>query len=407
VDAASVTRAPALQAFRSPNFVLLWSAQVISGFGDKITVFALAFVTWELTRSAVSTTLAVVITTIPYAVFGFFGGAIADAVGHRRAMVICDLIRMLAVGAIPLLLALGAPLAVPYALVLVAALCSAVFNPARLAIVPDLVPPQRLVASNSVVYASDRTVEIVGTLIAGVLVATLRESAFYVDALTFGVSALLLARIAMVERPPRAVSVDVLMGDVAEGMRLIRDHAVLRANTVFSLFAQLSLPIVNGLTPVLIFREYALGPAEFGVVEAATAAGAVIAGIFYPTFFGGVRKGRMLLGGFASLGLVLVAIATAPSFTLIIFLFGLLGVANVAFFVPNVTLSQQLTPPALRARVFGTRGALLNLSWLPVILTSALLAEVFTVHALLAAAGVYTLVVVLVGALLPVVRDAD
>lgn len=397
--------ATAFQAFRSRNFALLWAAQVISGFGDKITVFALAFVTWELTQSALSTTLAIVISTIPHAIFGFFGGALADAAGHRRTMVACDLVRVAAIGIIPLVLLTGAPLWVAYLLVLAAAVCSAIFNPARLAILPDIVPPARLGASNSMVFASDRTVEIVGALAAGVLVAVLRESAFYVDALTFGVSALLLSRIAFAERPARSVSWSGVFADAMDGLRFLRDHEVLRANTVFSLLAQLSLPIVNGLTPVLVFREYGLGSQEFGVTEAAIAAGVVLAGILYPSFLGRAGKGRTIVVGFALLGVVMVAISLVPVFAGVVALFVMLGVANVIFLVPNMTLIQELTPANARARVFGSRFALLNLTWLPAILVSASLAEVFSVQAIFAAAGIFTVLVALGGSFFRSVRD--
>lgn len=400
-----MTRVTALDAFRSPNFTLFWAAQVISGFGDKITVFALAFVTWEITQSALSTTLAIVISTVPHAIFGFFGGAIADAAGHRRTMIACDLVRVLAIGVIPVVLLLGAPLWVAYVLVLVAAMCSAIFNPTRMAIIPDLVPPERLSLSNSMVFASDRTVEILGTLAAGILVALLRESAFYIDALTFAFSAVLLSRIVMVERPARAISWGRISSDALDGVRLLRDHAVLRANTVFALLAQLSLPIVNGLTPVLIFREYGLGPQHFGLTEAAIAIGAVVAGILYPALLGGVRKGVSIVAGFGLLGVVMVAIALAPSFPVAVVLFAVLGVTNVVFLIPIMTLVQEQTPAAARARVFGARFALLSLTWLPVILISGLLAEVLTVQVIFLAAGVFTLVVALVGSLFRIVRD--
>ena len=224
--------ASAIAALRYPNFALLWSAQVISAFGDRITVFALAFVTWQLTRSALSTALAVVISTVPYAAFGLFGGAIADALGRRRAMVLCDVIRLFAIGSIPPLLALAAPLPVIYGLVFIAALCSAIFSPARLAIVPDLIPATRLGAGNSMVYASDRAVEIIGTLIAGVLVAALHELAFYVDAITFGASALLLGKIALHEAAPRSMSWRGLVADAKQGLGVLGESAVLRSNTI-------------------------------------------------------------------------------------------------------------------------------------------------------------------------------
>ncbi|MBI2323901.1 MAG: MFS transporter [Chloroflexi bacterium] len=399
--------ARSLAALRSPNFALLWSAQVISGFGDRITVVALAYVTWQITHSALSTAVAVVMASLPYAIFGFFGGAIADAVGHRRAMIASDLIRALAIGAIPLTLGFQAPLGVAYALVLVAALCSTVFNPARLAIVPELVPAEQLGTSNSLVYASDRTVEIVGVLAAGALVAVLGEGAFYVDAATFALSGILLRMIDQHSRASRRLSWGGVLSDAADGARVLRDHTVLRANTIFSLLAQLSLPVMNGLIPVLVFREYGLGAEEFAATEAAIAAGAVIAGVIYPIVSRGIRKGRLIVGGFATYGVVVVLIAASSGLPLTLALLVLAGFANVLFFVSNVTLSQEVTPPALRARVFGARTALLHLTWLPMILISGGLAEDVPVQPLLAAAGALTFAVAVVGAFFRSIRDVE
>ena len=101
----------------------------------------------------------------------------------------------------------------------------------------------------------------------------------------------------------------------------------------------------------------------------------------------------------------MVALAWASSFELAVVLFAILGVVNVVFYVPNVTLSQELTPPDLRARVFGSRIALLNLSWLPVIVLSGALADAVGVSLLIAIAGALTLVSALIGAFIPIVRD--
>src|SRR5439155_14216462 len=114
--AAAATRGGDL---RSPNFAFFWMGQAISRFGDPITLIALTYVTYRATQSALLTAIAVVITTIPNALFGFLGGAIADALGHRRVMVWCDIVRALALALVPVLLAIEAPLAVVFVVVLV------------------------------------------------------------------------------------------------------------------------------------------------------------------------------------------------------------------------------------------------------------------------------------------------
>jgi len=251
----TTTSVPAIQLLRSPNFGPFWLAQVASRFGDPITLIALAYASYVRTQSALVTALAVVMATIPNALFGVFGGVISDAVGHRRAMISCDLARVVLVGSVPITLTLGLPLIVPYALVFASAACGAIFNPARLALLPRIVEPRQLSSANALTYSSDRAVEVLGALAAGVLVATLGERAFYVDALTFLVSASLLLRV-QVNEQSRPVHMATVGGEALEGLSFLWRHTVLRANTVFSLVCQLSLPVVASLAPSLIFQRF-------------------------------------------------------------------------------------------------------------------------------------------------------
>jgi hypothetical protein len=280
--------------------------------------------------------------------------------------------------------------------VFVAAIFTAVFNPARIAIIPQLVAPDRLASANSLVAATDRTVEILGALAAGFLVASVGAAAFYFDAATFAISAVLLAGLRVRGGEARSFRVSRLMTDAAEGVQFLLHQPVLRVNTLFSLTAQLALPVVNGLTPVYLVRRFANGDIEFGaalfgVAEAALAAGAVAAGLTLPEYMTQFRKGQLLLAGFSMYGALLILLGLAPSLLPAMVIFFLMGVANVIFVVPNITISQEVTPPELRARVFGARIALLNLSWLPIIVISGALADRVDVGLLIAVAGAFTL----------------
>jgi DHA3 family macrolide efflux protein-like MFS transporter len=383
-------------------FRLFWLAQAISRFGDPITLIALVSVSYRLTNSALFTALAVVIATVPTAVFGFIAGAIADALGHKRALLVSDIARLAFISAIPVLLGSGAPLIWSYVLVFLAAIFTAVFNPARMAIIPQLVPSDRLGSANSAIASTDRVVEILGAVVAGFLVASVGEAAFYFDAATFGISAVLVTLIpaAGTSRP---MSLSSLLSDAWDGLRFVFESPVLRPNTLFSLVAQLAAPVSNGLTPVFLVRRFAngdpaFGAALFGVAEAAVAAGAVTAGLTLPEYFGRFRKGQLLVAGFAGYGLLLILLAIAPSLLPALVIFFFIGFVNVVYFVPNVTISQEVTPAILRARVFGARIALLNLSWLPVIVITGALADYVDVGLLFIAAGGLTLATALFAA---------
>ncbi len=325
-------------------------------------------------------------------------------------MLACDFLRAVLIAAIPILLSSGAPLVTAYVCVFGAALCGAVFNPARIAIIPQLVPPDRWGEANSKIGSTDRTVEILGALAAGLLVSTLLEGAFYIDALTFAVSGVLMIAVRAPTPPSRPVSIMSVLRDTGTGVRFLFASAILRANTIFSLAAQLALPVVNGLTPVLLIRRFAAGDADlgaalFGAAEASLAAGAIMAGLMLPEYIERGSKGLMLIGGFASYGALLVLLGFAPSLLPAIIIFFCIGAANIVFLVPNITISQEATPPELRARVAGARIALLNLTWLPMFAVSGALADSVDAGVLIAIAGLVTLATAIVGAFVPAIRD--
>jgi MFS family permease len=394
-------QANAAQTLRSPNFALFWSAQVVSRFGDPITLIALTYVTYKATQSALATALAVLIATIPNALFSFFGGAIADAAGHRRVMLRADVVRAVVLGVVPLLIGLNSPLVFVFAAVFVSGMCSAIFNPARISLIPTLLSKEHLARGNSLVYATDRAVEIAGGLAGGILVATIGSSAFFVDAATFALSAMLLSRVAVVERG-RPLTWSQLLEEARGGLMVLRRSSVLWANTIFSLAAQVSNPIINGLTPAFVIQRFAgndpaVGAVEYGISEAAIAAGAVVASALLPRYANRLRKGKLLVIGFLATGVLIVLIALSYSFPVTVALFAMLGIANVAFYVPTVTLLQEKTAPETRASVFGARIALTNLSWLPVIFVGGALADIFGPALLIGLAGVATFIAALIG----------
>ena len=393
-----------------PEFATYWAAQTISRFGDPITLIALAATTYRVTQSAFATGFAVLVATLPQATFGFFGGAFADSWGHRRAMVVCDLVRALTIGAIPIVLHAGLSLVVVFGLVIAAGLAAAVFNPARIAVVPSLVPKSHLITANSMVYASDRVVEVVGAAAAGILVAAIGDLAFFVDAGTFAIAALLMLPLAAREPPVTNLALSTVIRGAGDGIAFIRGSSVVLANTLFALVAQVSIPVINGLLPVLIFRRFAnndftLGAQQFGYAEAALALGAVSAAIALPLLRGVTRRGRMAILGFMTYGIALVGVAASSSLELLLLALLLAGVGNVLFVVPNMAIVQEATPAHLRARVFGARISLLSLSWLPIVLFAGGLADVVDVAVLIGAAGAFTVLVALVASRVPAVAD--
>ncbi len=173
------------------------AAEGVSLVGTRVSMVALPFFVLTTTGSPVKTGLVALAEMLPLVLFKVLGGPIIDRVGTRRVALTCDWGSLLVVGSIPLLHEAGM-LSFPAFLGLVA-VAGALRGPgdaAKHAMTPTLaatagVPMERVTGLSSTV---ERTASMLGAAVAGGLVALIGPAnALVVDALSFGLSALLLA----------------------------------------------------------------------------------------------------------------------------------------------------------------------------------------------------------------------
>ena len=193
----STSAAHAFTTFRDVlrirDYRLLWAAQVVSTFGDRLTqiaITAVVFATHGLARSSVG--LALSLTMLPQALFGLPAGAVADRCSRKTLLVITDLVRALLIATLALLARL--PLGIVYAVAALHATATVFFAPARYAVLPDIVAPHQLLQANSLDETSQSALDPVAYLVGGALVAAMgTRISFSLDALTFVASAALIA----------------------------------------------------------------------------------------------------------------------------------------------------------------------------------------------------------------------
>ena len=178
------------------DFRLLWSAQLVSTFGDALTNLALLITAQRLTGSVAAVATTAIAVALPRLIFGLPAGALVDRWNLRRTIVFSDLGRMVTVLGF-LFVTSADRMWLLYTVGFVQATISTFFDPARTALTPRVVGKERLLAANSISQASVVIAGVVGTAVAGVAAAGLDTIApvFIGDSLTFLVSALLVARV--------------------------------------------------------------------------------------------------------------------------------------------------------------------------------------------------------------------
>jgi MFS family permease len=277
---ARVGNSQILRPLRNRDFRLLWAGMTVSLLGDGIYIVAIAWQVYELSNAPTALAVVGVAWTLPMLLFVLVGGVLSDRFDRRTLMLVSDVVRALAIGAIGVLSVTGA-LELWQVLVLVAfyGAGDALFVPAFQAIVPDLVPTEHLLQANSLdMLMRPLALQLIGPALGGVAIAVAGTgAAFLLDAGTFVVSACLLLAIPRRPLPQRgATSVRSVFHDMREGYRFVRSITWLWGSLVAASFSLLfSFGPAQVLLPYVVKNELGGSAGDFGLALAAAGLGSI------------------------------------------------------------------------------------------------------------------------------------
>jgi hypothetical protein len=222
-----------LRPLRIRDFRLLWTAMAVSFLGDGIYIVAIA---WQVYRlSNVPSALATVgfAWTLPQTLLLLYSGVLSDRMDRRRLMILGDAVRGVAIGAIGVLsITHTVQMWHIIALVVVYGIGQAIFGPAFSAIVPELVPEERLTEANSLdQFVRPFCYQLMGPGLGGLLVGGLGVgSAFLFDAGTFAFSMAVVFRMTVPARavPSHDEGRTTALTEMKEGLRYVLSRKWLR-----------------------------------------------------------------------------------------------------------------------------------------------------------------------------------
>jgi MFS family permease len=413
--------------------VLLWVGQVISHFGDSLFLVGAFFLALEITGSKASAGLLLSLNFVPALALGLFAGAFADRHDRRRVMLAADLLRLVAVAAIPLLHAWGrlSPPLLGAALFLLAT-GSTLFNPAMKAIVPELVPPQQLTTAAALFQLSEFAALVAGPALAGLVVIPALGSIhlFTIDAATFVVSGLCVLALAPIARRPAhalgddptnpgrlltAAPTTSVWQEVRGGVREVLAVPVLRPLVVLVALDNLLLAgLYQVATPVLVKEVLNAGTdagmrantQSYAAAQTFFFLGLLVASAGFWVLLRRAPKGRAILVGMMLDGLTFLPLAFCHTLGQVQAALFFHAVAVPLMIIPRTVLVQQLVPGPLHGRAF----ALLNVTvfGMTAVSTAAtgVLAEVVPPQTLYLVVGSLGALVGVVGLAVPTLRNA-
>lgn len=328
---------------------LLWIGQTVSSAGDALVQVALVFAILHIGGTASDIGYIVAVQMVTRVVFILAGGVWADRLRRQFVMLASDILRAIVQAALAVLLVTGHAhvLELGAGAVLYGA-AQAFFGPASAGLVPETVPQDQLQQANALMGFSRSFLSVGGPAAAGLLIAVFGPGlVFAMDAATFVVSAVSLARLKLAPRSLTRRS--SFRADLAAGWHELAKRPWYWLNLITHALWNFAIPAYSVLGPVIAAARLG-GASAWGIISASWAAGAVAGGVISLR----VRPRRPLIAG--NLTLVLGALPMlALARPLSVWEIGIaaaFGSAGMIFLNTVWTATmQELIPDQVRSRV--------------------------------------------------------
>jgi MFS family permease len=336
-------------------FHYLWSASLIATLGDGVLLAAVPLMAKSLTADPRLIAGVATAGTAPW-LLALLGGVVVDRYDRRLLMTWAQVTQAVLVAAIATVVTLGiTQLWMLYVLAFGIGAAEVMFTASSQAFVPSLVGRERLeVANGRIITTQQVSKEFLGPPLGAALFAFAMPLPFWVNAFTFSVSVLLIARIRRVGRPVRTGAKRSVAGDIGEGLRWLVKHRLPRVLTLSA--AAGNFCEFMALSVLVLFSSQVLRLSDrgFGLLLAAMAVGGIIGRMFSARIVGWFGARQVAIGAMMICPVAWLAIGTlARDAVTLVALFTVFSIATSLWSVVALSARQRLIPDELLGRVTG------------------------------------------------------
>ncbi len=370
---------------RSPSFGYLFLATAGSSFGTYLAAIVLTVDVYDRTGSGVWVAALLIADFLPIVLIGLLLGPLIDRFSRRRLMIASDLVRFGVFAALPFVDGPGAVVG----LAAISGIATGFFLPAVYAGLPNLVPDEELTNANSLLQTVETLAWMIGPVLGGLMLTVWGPSVPYVvNAVTFVISAALVARIPEGKLRSKDSLTRGHWRDVADGLKLVVTARPLRTVLVVWNVVLIGAGAINVAEVIFAKDTLDAGNLGFGVLVAASGVGLAIGSFLAAPALGKVGLRRHYVGSIALMGVGWGGAALSGSIWVAVpFVIG--GAAgNGAAIICNRLLVQRGAPDQYRGRtlatIMSTNYAVLGLA----MAAAGVLTDMFGARAIWIAAGI-------------------
>ncbi len=358
---------------KNRDFLALWLSQLISKVGDNFAVVAALVLINELAeRTGIAVVVIGMAITIPQ-LFALVSGVFVDRFSRKAVMILTDLLRA-GVILVALTVQHSGQLYILYLAAFVVMGLGAVFVPARNASIPNIVPEEHLLTANALIQATELVSLILGSSLATLVIGlTSTTTAFVVDSITFGVSALFLLAARIPRGQPSAAMAEAgsevrkFWRGFTDGVRYIGNNSHLLQLMAITTMATLGLSATILLAAAYFKQLLGISAEYLGLLQATEGLGMLAGALLISAYASWARSRQIVSVTMIILGAGILVFALAPVYWLVLLGALVVGLCVVSARTTLAAMTQALVPDSQRGRVesamvtvigIGTMGAL-------------------------------------------------
>ncbi|WP_133517795.1 MFS transporter [Methanimicrococcus blatticola] len=334
---------------------LFFGSQAITLFGSSLVLYAIIWYITLTTGSGVMTTMIIICSFVPQFAISFFSGVWADKYNRKMLIILADGGIALATLALIVYMLAGND-SIP-ALLFIAAVRSVgagIQTPAVNAIIPQIVPPEKLIKVNGINGSLQSIVNLATPAVAGaILIAGEIYNIMMIDVVTaaIGIGILLLIPIAKHKRAQENVQTSYF-ADLKEGFKYSFNHPFFKPLfIVYAFFTILCVPasFLNILMVTQVFGENYL---YLTLNEMSFFIGMLIGGLVIGTWGGFKNRVKTILVGLAAFGVLTCGFGLTQTLWVYLILMSLVGLMMPFVNSPTMSLIQEKADSDKQGRVF-------------------------------------------------------
>ncbi len=376
------------RSLRYRDYRLLWFGVIGGSSGQWLEQIAVGWLVLNLTDSPFWVGVAAACRGMPALLFSPVGGVLADRI-ERKKLVAFTQGWVALMAAIMSVINFTGAVELWHVLVLTAAFGTvwSMNAPARLSMVPGLVPREDLLNAVALNFMGLNVARSLGPFIAGVVLATLGFGELFALAAFF--YAVIVILTLMINAPPQPVvaTEQSFLQNIAEGARYLRSNRPLFTVLAAALFVILLGMPFAALMPVFARDVLDVGEFGLGLMAGVIGIGSLIGSLGMAMVRGYRRPGLFLMACAFVFGLSLIAFGLSEVYVLSLVILLVTGAANNMYLTMNQTVNQLLVSDVMRGRI--TSILMMEFGLVPLgAIAAGAAAEVFSPGAAVAAMGI-------------------